>query len=323
MCCMEPLPSIQLELDAVDAWHDLEIDEPDFPRRFPIALQPLPEPELRTTRDNSSLARRLRRQWALRPRRGRSQPLERRVGRVPDDCHESPQTMGLFARIGDLMVVAILLTVAIPLVCVSVCTFFIALSYFIITAMTVFGSMAVREILAPRKDPPPTAAARTRPISIVSNSPTTPSQRPMRSDSMASLASTTTGRDYEGVGGWRPVADDDEDQTLFLEMNSRLQHPSPNRRRRSVTSSSVRSSMLNSPELVGTPLYMRNGLGSARHRRRPSGPLTPGSVSPQNYFNLPISSSMTAINNARTPGGRTVRGDESISVASDDETAVT
>lgn len=315
MCRIERLP--RLPSIEMDAWHD----EPDFPRRFPIALAPLPPtpppPVRRHTYENSALIRRLRRDRHLQ------RPRQRTTGRVPDDLHPLPQTMGLFARIWDLIVVVLLLTVAAPLLCLSICTFFLALGYFVINATIVFGSMALREIMDPRKDSPNTAATVTGPISIVSNSPTTPSQRPMRSDSVASLASTTNPlRDYEGVGGWRTVADDDEDQTLFLEMNSRLQHPSPHRRRRSITSSSVRSSMLNSPELVGTPLFIRNGMGSARHRRRPSGQITPGASSPQNYFSLPMSSSMTATSTARTTSRRRARGDESTSVASDDENAV-
>jgi len=300
----------------MDAWHD----EPDFPHRAPAALPPQHDPlYLERSFDATHYYKQYRRHRDYRHKCTRTQ------ARPPDDCHPSPQTMGLFARIWDLIVVALLLTVAIPLVCLSITTFFLSLGYFVVNAVVVFGSMAIREVTAPRKDSPGTESTATRPISIVSNSPTTPSrQRPIRSDSMASSASTTnTVRDFEGVGGWRTVADDDEDQTLFLEMNSRLQHPSPNTRRRSITGSSVRSSILNSPEFVGTPLYMRNGMGSARHRRRQSGQLTPGSVSPQNYFSLPMSSSTTAINTARTAGRRQPRGDESASVASDDETTVT
>lgn len=223
--------------------------------------------------------------------------------------------MGLFSRLWDYLVAAILSTIALPLLCLHVFTFWVSIAYFLGYSTLVFVAMGVRMVVAARKPSPDTPDTITGRVSINSISPTTPSQHPRRSESLASLASTVnTPRDFEGVGGWLPVADGDEDQAFSLEMNSSLHFPSPSRRRRSLTSNSVRSSMINSPEIV---------MGSARHRRRPSGQQTPGSVSPQTYFNVPPSSSMTAISTARMPGTRPARGDQSALTASDDEAAGT
>lgn len=94
--------------------------------------------------------------------------------------------------------------------------------------------------------------------------------------SFASLVGTgTANRDYEGVGGWRLATSDDDEEALWLNLNSRLELPvtsSPASRRHKRSASSTSQSLRSSPEMGRSPLLMR-----AR---------TPGTASPEGYFSL-------------------------------------
>lgn len=98
-------------------------------------------------------------------------------------------------------------------------------------------------------------------------------------------------RDFEGIGGWRPAGQDDED-VLWTNMNSRLELPTmaENRQRnhrRSNTSSSLTSLALAST----SPTESRARTHSRSHLTRPS--------SPEEFFrNRPPSKSTTSLDTA-------------------------
>lgn len=101
-----------------------------------------------------------------------------------------------------------------------------------------------------------------------------------KSQSSANLATTTPLRDYEGVGGWR-LQEDDEEEALWIGINSRLELPAAQMRRhqRSLTGSRLSSGVV-SPELVRTPLTIRTTGRGMRGARS-------GAASPEGYFNMP------------------------------------
>ena len=92
-----------------------------------------------------------------------------------------------------------------------------------------------------------------------------------KTSSYASLVGPGRDRDYEGVGGWR-LSVDDEDEALWLNLNSRLELPAPSsparRHNRSLTGGSQRAS----PEMGRSPSLIRLR--------------TPGTASPEGYFSL-------------------------------------
>ncbi|KAK5118711.1 hypothetical protein LTR85_007917 [Meristemomyces frigidus] len=102
----------------------------------------------------------------------------------------------------------------------------------------------------------------------------------LKSQSSATLRISTPRRDYEGVGGWRLQADDEE-EALWMNINSRLELPAEQQRRhqRSLTGGSRVQSGVTSPELVRTPIAMRTP-----GRRGPGS----GAASPEEYFNVPL-----------------------------------
>jgi len=95
-------------------------------------------------------------------------------------------------------------------------------------------------------------------------------------------------RDYEGVGGWR-VQGDDEEEALWMGINSRLDLPAiPLRGPRS--SWAGRSSGTASPELVRTPAAARPpSRGRTRHGS--------GTASPEGYFSVPLTG-LTSVDRA-------------------------
>jgi len=114
-----------------------------------------------------------------------------------------------------------------------------------------------------------------------------------KSQSSATLALSTPLRDYEGVGGWR-FQEGEEEEALWMGMNSRLELPASQMRRhqRSLTGGSRASSGRASPELVRTPLAIRTP-GRGR------GPGS-GAASPENYFNMPT---RVSFESQRSSGG--------------------
>lgn len=116
--------------------------------------------------------------------------------------------------------------------------------------------------------------------SVVGSS--TPTSKIAKTSSFASLVGTCTDRDYEGVGGWR-VSIDDEEEALWMSLNSRLElpaitSPAVRRHRRSLTGGSQRSS----PEKGRSPSLFRTR--------------TPGTASPEGYFSLQPTSSTREVN---------------------------
>ncbi|QIX01049.1 hypothetical protein AMS68_006566 [Peltaster fructicola] len=117
-----------------------------------------------------------------------------------------------------------------------------------------------------------------------------------RSDSHVSLAGTPINRDFEGVGGWRAAAEEDN-HSLWANMNRRLDRTRSSSRhhRKSLTGESLTNTALstafNSPEIF--PVAMR----TPRYQ-----PGTSGSASPQSYFNLHTSRSMVSLHPQRLSG---------------------
>ena len=118
---------------------------------------------------------------------------------------------------------------------------------------------------------------------------------PRKTSSGASLVGTRAAtRDYEGVGGWRlPLTEHDEEEALWMGMNSRLELPalsipgtpsSVRRQRRSTTGGSSSGGRGSLGEAGG-------GGGSAAEAMRKR---VPGTASPEGYFNQ-ILSPCTAI----------------------------
>ncbi|TKA24846.1 hypothetical protein B0A50_06575 [Salinomyces thailandicus] len=107
-----------------------------------------------------------------------------------------------------------------------------------------------------------------------------------KSQSSAEIAIGMPLRDYEGVGGWR-LEGDEEEEALWMGMNSRLQLPSSqvSLRRKSTTGSRVQSGRT-SPELVRTPLAVRTAM-----RSRPE--------SPEGYFTMPLNMTPTVDRNSK------------------------
>jgi hypothetical protein len=89
--------------------------------------------------------------------------------------------------------------------------------------------------------------------SLDATTPATPSRLHKRSGSLASLIGTNgITRDFEGVGGWRDGGDDEE-EALWMGMNSRLELPAatPKRNhRRSTTGGSVGHRRTWTPEVL-------------------------------------------------------------------------
>lgn len=111
-----------------------------------------------------------------------------------------------------------------------------------------------------------------------------------KSQSSATLAIDTSSlRDYEGVGGWR-LEGDEEEEALWMSLNSRLELPSSGRRR-SFASSRPHSGRT-SPELVRTPMARRSSTKSR------SGS---GRNSPEGYFSMPLVSSPTTERGSKVP----------------------
>lgn len=134
--------------------------------------------------------------------------------------------------------------------------------------------------------PPPASPKQRSPPSkrtsrSSSTSPTLLARNRLKSQSSATLPiNMPVVRDYEGVGGWRLQADDDE-EALWMNINSRLELPAEQQRRHqhSLASSSRVASGMTSPELVRTPLAIRTP-----GRRGPGS----GAASPEEYFNVPL-----------------------------------
>lgn len=124
----------------------------------------------------------------------------------------------------------------------------------------------------------------------------TPKNPPTKSESFASLVGTGQNRDFEGVGGWR-VSGNEEEEALWMSMNSRLELPAAPARRheRSFTGGSQRFTFA-SPEVGRSPGLMLKTPGG-KHWQRHS---MSGTASPEGYFSVPVSGgSMTALNGDR------------------------
>lgn len=193
-----------------------------------------------------------------------------------------------------LLAPPLLLLISIPLAIFAVFTTSIAFTALIIRASIVYFELGVgliRSWLFAKTStygikPPlststsgqtsPTRARGTRRSSLTSTSSSqdvTPGQRlGYKSGSFASLIGTgTPNRDFEGVGGWKEPGEDDE-EALWIGMNSRLELPAvvPNPRRkhqRSLTGGNQRWSW--SPEAVRiSPMQSR--ARTPIHSRTPS-----------------------------------------------------
>lgn len=114
----------------------------------------------------------------------------------------------------------------------------------------------------------------------------------IKSRSTATLFSNdlngVSNRDYEGVGGWR-VQGDDEEEALWMGINSRLDLPAvPLRGARGGWAG--RSSGTASPDLVRTPAAIRPpSRGRTWHGS--------GTASPEGYFNVPLTG-LTSVDRA-------------------------
>ncbi|KAF2722869.1 hypothetical protein K431DRAFT_283379 [Polychaeton citri CBS 116435] len=126
---------------------------------------------------------------------------------------------------------------------------------------------------------------------------------PLESGSFASLVGTGSNRDFEGVGGWRVSGTDDE-EALWMGMNSRLELPAIPKARhhaRSLTGGSG-SGHVSPPDLVRTPIGSKaSALAGSGKRRSLS-----GTASPEGYFTMPYRGSMTALTTAGDRGSKTV-----------------
>lgn len=109
-------------------------------------------------------------------------------------------------------------------------------------------------------------------------------QTPLNNASSVTLGGPLPVRDYEGIGGWR-VMDDEEDDALWLNASGSRDFSS-----RSI---SRPASGFASPERVRTPLTVRTA-AVPRSRRAGS-----GSASPEGYFNMPF----TPVTTGRVGGG--------------------
>lgn len=99
----------------------------------------------------------------------------------------------------------------------------------------------------------------------------TPPHNVVKTSSFASLTGKGTDRDYEGVGGW--LLSNDEDEALWMGLNSRLELPAvttPTSRRHKRNLAG--SGQFGSQELSRSPSILRSR--------------TPGTASPEGYFSV-------------------------------------
>ena len=228
--------------------------------------------------------------------------------------HVSPRPARRPQRLGSMMpgflslvTGPVLLLVSVPLATFAVLTTTIAfwiLLFRVVLVYIALGSALLRAYISPASseqpvDLPPRSPLRERAMQFQRSSKAdsvggaeTPKRRPTKSESFASLVGPGSHRDFEGVGGWRE-AGDDEEEALWMGMNRRLELPSDTIRRhhRSSTGGSQRFSGVTSPEMVRTPLTIKTDLPV---RRRGS-----GASSPESYFNLPLTSSLTTLDAGR------------------------
>ncbi|KAF2502376.1 hypothetical protein BU16DRAFT_6639 [Lophium mytilinum] len=194
----------------------------------------------------------------------------------------------------------LLLLVSIPLATFAVFTTSIAFSALLIRASVVYLELGVALVQSwlfvqtssmVHKPPTRESSGQTSPSrqrtrrntgqsSTSSQDPTIPRKLPIKSGSFASLIGNGgSTRDFEGVGGWR-VSGEDEDEALWIGMNSRLELPAvlpahQKRHQRSLTGDSQRRSW--SPEAIR--------MSPVQSRARTPVPIGDCS-SPEEYFSL-------------------------------------
>jgi hypothetical protein len=158
-----------------------------------------------------------------------------------------------------LFVPPALVLISIPLVLFAIFTTLIAFATLFVRVSIVYvelGLALLRSYLLPSSPKPskpptpipasPSSPSRRRRSSVVSTSSSQEYLRkpPGKSDSYVSLLGAgAPNRDYEGVGGWRDLVDDQE-ESLWLGMNARLELPmsvsnKQRRHTRSLTGGSV------------------------------------------------------------------------------------
>ncbi|KAF1992181.1 hypothetical protein K402DRAFT_387844 [Aulographum hederae CBS 113979] len=97
----------------------------------------------------------------------------------------------------------------------------------------IFRGPSTKSFQHPPPQPPTpdchSPAHRQRRSSAISNvsfeHPARQRHGPSKSESFTALVSTSSDRDFEGIGGWRPVSNNEEEEALWMSMNSRLQLP--------------------------------------------------------------------------------------------------
>ena len=195
--------------------------------------------------------------------------------------------MGLINPL-SLLVPPVLLLLSIPLVLFAVATTVLAVSTLLLRVSIIYCELALallksyilddesdadhkgRKVPVPRS---PTSPHRRRASSALSSSSSQELLRKQtaKSNSYVSLLGAgAPGRDYEGVGGWRDPVDDQE-ESLWLGMNKRLELPvpkveRPRRHQRSLTGGSNGASNRSSwgPEAMRmSPLQSRARTPSA------------------------------------------------------------
>ncbi|KAF1836480.1 hypothetical protein BDW02DRAFT_493585 [Decorospora gaudefroyi] len=215
----------------------------------------------------------------------------------------------------------VLLSISIPLAMVAAVTTSIAVSLLSFRALIVYVQLALAVVGAWLSPSPPKLASRYRsPLTPSSARPSPTRQRhrrsstvstassqetvvpsaqtprlPHKNNSLTALISTSElTRDFEGVGGWRLPGDEDE-EALWMGINSRLQLPAevPTRRhKRSLTGGATQSQRHNfSPEALRmSPVHSR-----ART------PLRFAVEDESSYFPPPLVSSNRRLSNSSDP----------------------
>lgn len=191
----------------------------------------------------------------------------------------------MFARIYQFFGLPVVLFVSIPFAVFAAFTTSLACGVLFVRLSVVYIDLGIALIhsaispIASKSDASTTSPskadtydiARSRRRRSFGGSGTPPRGHVAKTSSFASLTGKGTDRDYEGVGGWR-LSVDDEDEALWMNLNSRLELPavsSPVRRhKRNLTGGSLHGS----PEMGRSPSLLRSR--------------TPGTASPEGYFSV-------------------------------------
>ncbi|KAF2245432.1 hypothetical protein BU26DRAFT_68463 [Trematosphaeria pertusa] len=183
----------------------------------------------------------------------------------------------------------LLLLVSVPLAVFAFLTTTLAVSLLAVRVSVVYVELGVALLHAylfpeppkplPKRPPPPPSSPprfRNRHGSAASSASSQDTAVPAarlhnKAGSFANLYDTSMTRDFEGVGGWREPGDDDE-EALWMGMNSRLELPAalPTRHQRRHTGESQRWSW--SPEALRmSPMQSRSRTPTQTAQTAPSG----------------------------------------------------